>query len=32
MQSVDSVETYAYGKNTVVLKKEEIKCKNITKQ
>ena len=33
MQSIDSVETYAYGSNKdLVCKKEEIKCDNITKQ
>ena len=30
MQSIDSVETYAYGaSNDLVNKKAEIKCKNI---
>ena len=33
MQSIDSIETYAYGMNkNVVCKKEEIKCNNIIKQ
>ena len=33
MQSIDLIETYAYGMNKdVVCKKEEIKCNNITKQ
>ena len=33
MQSIDSIETYAYGINKdVVCKKEEIKCTNIKKQ
>ena len=32
MQSIDSIETYAYGMNeNVVWKKEEIKCNNIIK-
>ena len=33
MQSIDSIETYAYGINKdVVRKKKEIKCNNIIKQ
>ena len=33
VQSIDLVETYAYGMNKdLVCKKEEIKCKNIIKQ
>ena len=33
MQSIHSIETYAYGINKdVVCKKEEIKCSNIKKQ
>ena len=33
MQSIDSIETYAYGMNkNLVCKKEEIKCNNIIKQ
>ena len=33
MQSIDSIETYAYGmKKDIVSKKEEIKCNNIIKQ
>ena len=33
MQSIDSIETYAYGMNKdLVCKKEEIKCKNIIKR
>ena len=33
MQSIDSIETYAYGMDKgVACKKEESKCKNITKQ
>ena len=33
MQSINSIETYAYGMSKDVLsKKEEIKCNNITKQ
>ena len=33
MQSIDSIETYAYGINKdLVCKKEEIKCNNIIKQ
>ena len=32
MQSIDSIETYAYGINKdVVRKKKEIKCNNIIK-
>ena len=32
MQSIDSIESYAYGMNKdVVCKKEEIKCNNIIK-
>ena len=32
MQSIDSVETYAYGTSKdLVSEKEEIKCKNIIK-
>ena len=32
MQSIDSIETYAYGMNKdLVCKKEEIKCNNINK-
>ena len=32
MQSIDSIETYAYGmKKDIVSKKEEIKCNNIIK-
>ena len=32
-QSIDSIETYAYGKNAnLVCKAEEIKCNNIIKQ
>ena len=33
MQSIDSIETYAYGTNKdLICKKEEIKCNNIIKQ
>ena len=33
MQSIDSIETYAYGMNKdLVGKKEEIKCNNIIEQ
>ena len=33
MQSIDSTETYAYGKRKdLVSEKEEIKCNNIIKQ
>ena len=32
IQSIDSIETYAYGKRKDVCKKEEIKCYNIMKQ
>ena len=33
MQSIDSIETYAYGINKdIECKKEEIKCTNIKKQ
>ena len=33
MQSIDSIETYAYGiSKDLISKKEEIKCSNITKQ
>ena len=33
MQSIDSIETYAYEMNKyLVCKKEEIKCNNIIKQ
>ena len=33
MQSIDSIETYAYGMNkNLEFKKEEIKCNNIIKQ
>ena len=33
MQSIDLIETYAYGMNKdLVCKKEEIKCNNIIKQ
>ena len=33
MQSIDLIETYAYGMNKdLVYKKEEIKCNNIIKQ
>ena len=33
MQSIDSIETYAYGiSKDLVSKKAEIKCSNITKQ
>ena len=33
MQSIDSIETYAYGMNKdIVCKKKEIKCNNIIKQ
>ena len=33
MQSIDSIETYAYGTNKdLVCKEEEIKCSNIIKQ
>ena len=33
MQSIDSIETYAYGINKdVVRKKKEIKCNNVIKQ
>ena len=33
MQSIDSIETYAYGASKVLLsEKEEIKCNNITIQ
>ena len=32
MQSIDSIETYAYGKSkSLVNEKEEIKCNNIIK-
>ena len=31
IQSIDLIETYAYGTN-LVCKKEEIKCNNIIKQ
>ena len=33
MQSIDSIETYAYGiRKVLVSEKEEIKCNNIIKQ
>ena len=33
MQSIDLIETYAYGMDKdLVCKKEEIKCNNIAKQ
>ena len=33
MQSIDLIETYAYGINKDILrKKEEIKCNNVTKK
>ena len=33
IQSIDSVETYAYGtRKYLVCKREEIKCNNIIKQ
>ena len=33
IQSINSIETYAYGMNKdLVYKKEEIKCNNIMKQ
>ena len=33
LQSIDSIEAYAYGMNKdLVCKKEEIKCNNIIKQ
>ena len=33
MQSIDSIETYAYGMSKdLVCKKEEFKCNNIIKQ
>ena len=33
MQSIDSIETYAYGTSKdLVSDKEEIKCSNVTKQ
>ena len=33
MQSVDSIETYAYGmRKDLVIEKEEVKCNNIIKQ
>ena len=33
IQSIDLIETYAYGMNKdLVCKKEEIKCNNIIKQ
>ena len=33
IQSIDSIETYVYGMNKILLcKKEEIKCNNIIKQ
>ena len=33
MQSIDSIETYAFGTSKdLVYKKEEIKCDNIIKQ
>ena len=33
MQSIDSIENYAYGTNKdLVCKEEEIKCSNIIKQ
>ena len=33
MQSVDSIETYVYGRNKdLVCKREEIQCNNIIKQ
>ena len=33
MQSIDSMETYAYGTSKILVKeKEEIKCSNISKQ
>ena len=32
MQSIDSIETYIYGKSKdLVIEQEEIKCKNIIK-
>ena len=33
MQSIDSIETYAYGtRKDLVIEKEDIKCNNIIKQ
>ena len=33
MQSIDSIETYAYGMSKdLVIEKEEIKCNNVIKQ
>ena len=33
MQSIDTIETYAYGKSNVLISgKEKIKCSNIIKQ
>ena len=33
MQSIDSIETYAYGTSKdIVSEKEEFKCSNITKR
>ena len=33
MQSIDSIETYAYGtRKDLVTEKEDIKCNNIIKQ
>ena len=32
MQSIDSIETCAYGKKNLIGEKEEIKCNNIAKQ
>ena len=33
MQSIDSIETYAYGMNKdIVCKEKEIKCSNMIKQ
>ena len=33
MQSVDSIETYGYGRSKgLICKKEKIKCNNIIKQ
>ena len=32
MQSIDSIETYAYGIRDLVSEKEEIKCNNIVKR
>ena len=33
MQSIDSIETYAYGTSKdLVIEKEKIKCSNIIKQ